>query len=255
MNTLIKTLRKLRIRLHHRYTLFKTNYLGFPVWVVDKSSFLYMCEEIIDRQIYQFQTDNPKPFIIDAGANIGLATLYFKLLFPQARIIAFEPDPKACAALRNNLTINETTNVEVIEKGLAKNAGTVKFYAEGADGGHIVNDVDKDQLITIETVRLSDYLQDQLVDFLKIDIEGAELEVLEESAPYLKQVKRLFVEYHGLATNTKSLDRLLALLSEAGFSYYLETVGIASKQPFIKINTYAGFSNQINIFAYRQNKL
>lgn len=59
-----------------------------------------MFNKIFKRQIYNFQIDNPAPYIIDAGANIGLGVIYFKKLFPDAEIIAFEPDPNIFAVMK-----------------------------------------------------------------------------------------------------------------------------------------------------------
>ena len=62
--------------------------------IPDSASYLSSREEIFDQQIYRFNTSNSKPYIVDCGANIGLSIIYFKQLFPNAEIVAFEPDEK-----------------------------------------------------------------------------------------------------------------------------------------------------------------
>ena len=67
---------------------------------VARWSFDFQREEIFRREQYRFETDAPAPFIVDCGANIGMATLYFKSLYPDATVLAFEPDPAAFACLQ-----------------------------------------------------------------------------------------------------------------------------------------------------------
>jgi hypothetical protein len=62
--------------------------------------------EIFSEHRYHFETDNPRPFIIDIGSYIGLSTLYFKRLFPHSTILAFEPHPEAFQLLTHNLDFN-----------------------------------------------------------------------------------------------------------------------------------------------------
>src|SRR5688572_8635835 len=82
-----------RIRKLPRYTPFTTELLGAPVRCVDGASFVASYSEIFKRGIYRFETPSESPQIIDCGANIGLSVIYFKRLFPAARITAFEADP------------------------------------------------------------------------------------------------------------------------------------------------------------------
>ena len=54
---------------------------------VDGYSFLFLHDEIIEKEIYKFSTDDSAPYIIDGGANIGLSVLYFKQSYPNAKIL------------------------------------------------------------------------------------------------------------------------------------------------------------------------
>ena len=86
---------------------------------------------------------------------------------------------------------------------------------EGADAGRISFDFDTLNFKSsqqIEVVRLSDYI-DKTVAFLKIDIEGSELEVLQEIEPKLQYVERIFIEYHSFEKGQQSLDVILNILS------------------------------------------
>ena len=83
---------------------------------VDGYGFLFLYDEIIEKEIYKFSTDNPAPYIIDGGANIGLSVLYFKRSYPNSRILAFEPDPDIFTVLEKNCRTFEFEGVERFDR-------------------------------------------------------------------------------------------------------------------------------------------
>lgn len=242
-----------RLKDFPRYQKGDSGLLGPDLKFVDSASFLFLHDELFRKQIYQFNTSNPSPYIIDAGANIGLSLYYFKQRFPSARIVAFEPDPEVFEVLEENVNSLDLTDIELVRKGLWNQATTLQFFAEGADGGRIAVAGDHEQLQTIETVRLRSYL-DRRVDLLKMDIEGAETDVLEDCADLLHHVDRIFVEYHSFVRQPQKLHHLLAVLAEAGFRYHIQHVGVTSKHPLMKIQSYLGMDSQLNIFGVREGE-
>src|SRR5512132_1844467 len=94
-------------------------------------------DEIFIHSSLAFETHVQEPRILDCGANIGLASLYFKRRYPRARITAFEADPSLAAMCRRNLTANGAQDVEVHDAAIWTSAGTVDFVCEGADSGAI----------------------------------------------------------------------------------------------------------------------
>ena len=181
--------------------------------------------EIFIANEYEFFTSNPEPLIIDCGSHIGLSVLYFKKTYPKAKIIAFEPDPVNFDLLNKNIELNGL--VSVISYNLAVNGidGRVSLYGEftssnpRASGNSIIQSwanpgSDK---IEVEAVKLSKFIT-QSVDFLKLDIEGAEFSVLLEIVPKLHLVKTLCVEFHGVNGTVQNLSKIEKLLKENGFS-------------------------------------
>lgn len=239
-----------RLKRLPRYQEGRTRLLGPDLRFVDSASFLFLYDELFRKEIYQFETSNPSPYIIDAGANIGLSVYYFKQHFPEARIVAFEPDPKVFTVLKENVESLVLNHVELVQKGLWNEAKTLEFFAEGADGGRIAVSGDAEKLRQIETVRLRGYL-DRPVDLLKIDIEGAETEVIEDCADLLHHVERIFVEYHSFTHPPQKLHRLLSVLANAGFRYNIQHIGVHSRHPFMKIESYLDMDIQLNVFAVR----
>src|SRR4051812_10056034 len=174
-------------------------------------------KDIWHQGIYQFASENPAPRVIDGGGYIGMSVLYTKHVHPAARVTCFEPDPEIHAILRHNVEANGLTDVELVEAGLAEGSGSASFVPDGADGGRIVDDEGSK---SVRTVPLSEHLEEP-VDFMKLNIEGFELPVLEEAGNRLRNVQQLVIEYHGWPDSRQRLGPILSLLDAQGFRYLL----------------------------------
>lgn len=236
-----------------RFVPGRTDLPGTPVEFPDARSFLYMHDEIFRREIYRFQAGGPSPLFIDGGANIGLATLYVKRLYPAARVVAFEPDEKVKAYLDRNIAAAGLSDVRTEALALWSSATTLRFASEGADAGRVLRDErDRSEVAgrcEVRTARLRDYLGEP-VDLLKLDIEGAELEVVRDCADLLGNVRCLFVEYHSFVSRAQGLAELLGMIERAGFRHHL-SAPLVSDAPFWERTEHLGMDNQLNVFAYR----
>ena len=159
---------------------------------------------IFVEKIYDFSTVSSIPNIIDAGSNIGIATLFFKSKYPLANIICFEPDPYNFTMLQKNISINNLKNVIAIEAALSKNSDNILLYGEIGETsdtrGNSINKLWGEQRITtsnvpVKAVKLSCYIKNT-IDLLKMDIEGAEQQVIEEIEDKLYLIKSLIIEVH-----------------------------------------------------------
>lgn len=208
---------------------------GFLVHYTDVLSCYIEYKDIFIRKIYHFSSKKANPLIIDGGGCIGMSLLYFKQVFPDARIICFEPDPDLMQVLSRNITTNQLADIALVQAGLAGQAGTVAFHPDGVDGGRIVEGNDGHQ--SIATVCLSDYIREP-VDFLKLNIEGSELPVLQEveASGKMEYINELVLEYHGWPGEPQRLGEILRLLERNGFRYLLHDfdaeTSLASKPPF-----------------------
>ena len=240
-----------RIKTTPRYSSLSTNLFRKPITVIDGLSFFYSYKEIFQQGIYYFKTSKKNPIIIDAGSNIGLSIIYFKELYPNSKIWGFEADPKVFEVLSKNLEAFGYSDITLNNKAVWHSETMIEFAVEGADGGRVALNLDREnsEKVQVQTVRLSDYLK-QPIDFLKIDIEGAEVEVVIESANYLKNVDKIFIEYHSFLNEEQRLDELLAVLKASGFRTHLKSQFI-SRQPYIEHPVQLGMDNQLNVFAYR----
>jgi FkbM family methyltransferase len=228
-----------------------TGIYGEPVWYSDSFGFLHSVKEIFIDEVYRFKAKSATPRIIDAGANIGLSVLYFKRLYPQAHIVAFEPDGAIFKILERNIAARNMTGVELKNAAVWTEDGVLNFYSEGSLAGS--TEVDFNQAENRQTVRaerLLSYLTDNRVDFLKMDIEGAENSVLFNIQPALHHVDQLFIEYHSIAGQAQMLGEMLVAVKSAGFKYYLKNATSENRHPFMERKA-SGFDLQLNIFCFR----
>ncbi len=193
--------------------------LRFPC----RHSLWTLLHEILLNEDYYFACDSECPTIVDGGTHMGMAIYYFKSLYPQSRITAFEPHPALRAIAEENKSRNGWDDVEILPHALAAARGEATFHVSEnwSMAGSLLERRaglgDEVTAITVPCVPLSDYLRGP-VDFLKLDIEGAEWEVLEEAAPWLPNVGQMFCEFHqGGGLGSERLARILALLETADF--------------------------------------
>jgi|WetSurMetagenome_2_1015567.scaffolds.fasta_scaffold22388_4 FkbM family methyltransferase len=240
-----------RISKISRYVPGQTKLFGKKFSFVDSVTFLSSIDEIFKKDIYKFSTTNPKPIIVDCGANIGLATIYFKRNFPDAEIIAFEPDPNIFEALKENVINQGFKDVDLKNEAVSNKDGMVYFFMEGGHSGMIVHDKLNERVIPVKSIRLKSILQhfDELT-FLKIDIEGHERYLITDIADELKKVTFLFLEYHSFVNRNQNLDEILNILSSAGLRYYIKE-SCNKPLPFINRELFLEMDLLLNIFCYR----
>jgi FkbM family methyltransferase len=217
---------------------------------INPDSLQLLFDEIFVADSYWFETDRTAPFIIDCGSNIGMSILYFKFVYPDAEIIAFEPSEDAFARLAENIEINNLSGVQVHQVALAAGEGTAVFYYDPDNLGSLLMSTDPKRMAKarrmVETVRLSTYVT-RSVDLLKIDVEGAELQILRElqSSGKLSSISEMVIEYHHhIDSSVDDFSTILRLLEENDFGYQ---IACDSKHYFRK-----GHFQDISIRAYRK---
>lgn len=196
---------------------------GFRVSSFHARSYFTTFKEIFIEESYFFEDLPERPFIVDCGANIGLATCFFKHLRPEAEILAVEPSPRTVELLQSNLRRNQIGGVRVVGVALADREGRGTLVEEYPSG--VSNRLGDGGTVPVELTRLSRLLDQRPIDLLKIDVEGMDIAVLEdlESSLRLDLVARVVVEY-GLNESAESrrLSPLLTILERNGFCYAVD---------------------------------
>jgi len=219
------------------------NQISFP----DSLALLWQYHDIFFLQSYSHEGAD-KGRILDVGGNIGLASLYFKLQFPESQVTVFEPNPELIPYLKRNL---QDTDVEILEKAVWIDEGEVNFQLNESDSSQV--DSIKGQ-VRVNTVKLSRILaKEGPIDLLKIDIEGAEVQVLLEAKLHLGKVKNLFVEYHSYLNTPQNLSLLLGCLESNNFRYFIRTEKDRD-QPLLNhfLKNESTMDMRLNIYAYQK---
>ena len=141
-------------------------------------------------------------------------------------------------------------HLDLLEMSVDREVEFAVWRAEGADGGRIHTDGDGPSIIEIETVRLWNFLN-RPVDFLKMDIEGSEVDVLIDCADRLSNVRALFVEYHSFDGQPQRLEELLRVLTAAGFRYYVHRGDTFSPHLLVEKHLVIGLDMLVNIYGCR----
>jgi FkbM family methyltransferase len=199
-----------------RYTPGEIRFRPYTIEFTDLLSICPQWHDLFVRDTHRFSALTQSPRILDCGANVGLASLYFKRLYPRARITAFEADPVIAAACSRNLARNGCGDVVVRAEAVWTVAGTVAFAVEGADSGAVTSG---EGAIQVPAVRLRDLLAAEPCDLLKLDVEGAEGALLEDCRDVLHNVRAMIVDVHEINRAERQSPRLLSLLHEAQFDY------------------------------------
>jgi FkbM family methyltransferase len=233
-----------------RYTPAKIRFMGNKFEVVDAPTFLSSYDEIFKREIYKFETEHSIPVIIDCGANIGLSTIYFKRLYSNAIVYAYEPDIQLFNAMRLNVVSMGFSDIRCFNNAVSDKNAQLLFHREGGHSGMLVDEHGED-VIMVDAVRLKEIIEEQeYISFLKIDIEGHEDKVLRDIKDQLFKVEYLFLEYHSFIDHQQTLAELLEILTANGFRYYIKEA-YNKTLPFVQKEIFLGMDLLLNIFCYR----
>jgi FkbM family methyltransferase len=236
-NSLAQQLRPL-VAGHPRRVPGKIKLNGRPFAFADLHSLYHQAQQIFGQKLYDFAASNGQPVIIDGGAHIGLASLFFARRYPGATIHAFEADPAIAALLASNTSALGLRNVQVHAQALWTSTNGVAFATTADDSGHVTvrtpappAQPSPSSLLSsprrhgaatiVPSVRLRDLLEQETVDLLKLDIEGAEFAVLRDCDGALRRVRNILIEVHRFRDSDGHLGELLAVLERNGFNYAL----------------------------------
>ena len=205
--------------------LVKVRLLGYAVEGICYDSLLILFREMFIEKQYFFKADNNSPFIIDGGSNIGMSILFFKMVYPESRIIGFEPNPKIFQILQRNINNNNLRNVELHNCALTDSNQSIDFHFDlsGSLVGSTFEQRGGGVKTTVTGLLLSDFIDEpEKVDFIKLDIEGGEISVVNDLVVKnkLRGIRQLAIEYHH---NMKGIDHSLSdflnVFESNGFSY------------------------------------
>jgi FkbM family methyltransferase len=209
---------------------------GWKVHYLDHATFKCVLEEVLYSHCYELGLKTHQPFIVDCGSNIGISVLFFMSMYPHGHMLAFEPDPKTFACLVQNIKENNLEDtVTPYSVALSDVDGNKKarLHIKGDEPGAGSQNLfsphctKSDTTIEVNVERLSTYLNEP-VDLLKLDIEGAELEVLRDlvKTGKISLVRNIVMELHFLVRDhdQENCEEVLHMLTMSGFKYKIITL-------------------------------
>ena len=226
---------------------------GRLIRYADLHSFYHQSYQLFGQALYDFTPKSHAPYIVDCGAHIGLASLFFKTRHPTATISAFEADPEIFSMLQSNINSFGLQGVTCHQKAVWTHNDGVTFTQESDDSGSIASSGGTKNTVSVPSVRLKDVLLERPVDLLKVDIEGAEFESLTDAGDALRNVKALIVEVHLLEPSQK-LHPLLQTLDQYGFRYVLHDLHHAAWLPPHEVPPFSSVKVDrwlVTVFAWR----
>ncbi len=224
----------------------KGNYkiFGKKFYFLNYESLLNCVIELFGDNLYYFKTTINNPVIIDLGANVGDSIIYFKWLYPESTIYAFEPNPGAFEILKKNVEVNHFQKIFLNNRAVGRENSVIKFY-DDSSGAFNITTINREFLVAalkalgktgnkisevnVPFEKMSENLEIQKlkrIDLLKMDIEGSELAVLEDIQTIFPKIDRIILEYHlveGMKDN--SFDQIYNLLSRNNFKIQISGMG------------------------------
>jgi FkbM family methyltransferase len=152
--------------------------------------------------------------------------LYFKYIYPDSIVDIFEPDPANINILKENIQKNNITGVTLHNKAIGDKDGRLRMEQNGIastlskdfSSKQIKNGENNPAYVQVEVKRLSEYIN-STIDFLKLDIEGTEGDVLKEldQSGKIKNIKLIAMEYHSFSKENNLLSDISRIFERNDF--------------------------------------
>ena len=173
--------------------------IAHPIYLRNNTSDIDTFYQLFYDKEYDIKFEQDPKVIVDCGANIGLASIYLKNRYPNAKIIAIEPESSNYELLVKNT--EQYPDIHCLKAGIWNRTTNLKIKDIGlGNWGFITEEVDYEDSSTVKAISI-DRIMEQYgldkIDVLKVDIEGSEKELFEKNCElWLPKVKAVVVELH-----------------------------------------------------------
>jgi len=203
--------------------------------------------------------------VLDIGANIGYFSLIFaKLVGNNGRVYAFEPEPENFRILKKNLEINHYNNTMAIQKAISDKNHTIKlFLGENTSTHSIYQSSETSAFIDIESIKLDDFsdIQNKRIDFIKIDIEGAEIDAFKGMKNVLQKNSQVTIlselNLYLLNKFNKKPREYVEILNDLDFEIFLLDSKKKKIVPFVLdefLPTIQSGEHYVNLLSIKENE-
>ena len=194
------------------------------IWIRPHGTDINTLEEIVLLRVYDVVTERLQScrYVIDVGGNIGLATRVFATQYKDSQILVVEPHPETYKLLEKNVAeLVEEGRCQTMRAGVwGRKARLAVAIPHGREGCYIeafVYETDAEDATVVDAVTMSELIERSrfpVVDLLKVDIEGGEVDLFRGDLSWLKQVRAIAIEFHGDSRERSGFD---AIMEQYGF--------------------------------------
>jgi FkbM family methyltransferase len=201
--------------------------IEFTAFDIESSKTLSAIEEEFNSDLMKVNElqFSENPIIIDIGANVGIVSFYFAKKYPNSKIFAYEPHPVNFQNLLKGIEENKITNIFPFNLAVfSKSDLDVKIFLHenNTSASSVFRFLPEDSYVEVKTISLEDIIKQNdisYVDFLKIDCEGAEFDILENTEMFYHNelpIENMFIEFHRFMEKleNKNVDIALEKLKE-----------------------------------------
>ncbi len=173
--------------------------LKYPVYLRKNTSDIKTFQQVFHNKEYEAELSFEPKVIFDLGANIGVASIYFKNRFPAATIIAVEPESANYDLLVKNT--EQYKDIHCLKSGIWNKTTNLRIHDKGyGNWGFITEEAEHEDTDTVKAISIDGLMEKyniQHIDVLKIDIESSEKELFDENfEKWLPKVKIIIIELH-----------------------------------------------------------
>lgn len=187
--------------------------------MIDRKSYI-LEDSPLKKTLLRLFKSKDKLMIFDVGGCEGEETIRYSRIFPESKIYIFEPLPKNQSLIKKNFDTYNVDNAELVSKALSKTSGVSEFYVSSGQPENYDENLDWDfgnksssllkpakstintwltfeEKIKVSTINLSEFILEkdiEIIDFVHMDVQGAELDVLSGGQKDLNKIKVIWLE-------------------------------------------------------------
>jgi FkbM family methyltransferase len=208
---------------------------------------------------------NEGDVFVDIGANIGLMSIFASYkVGEKGQVIAFEPNPSTNKILKENIALNNITNIKVESFALSNEKKKGKIY-ENIDlnrgSASLIKLTDSTAGHDINEITVYEYFQNFAnIDLIKIDVEGYELKVMEGAKKYIENVEfppMLIVEFSSMRENSfgKETEQLASYIKALGYKLFKSKRGKERIAKLVEIKDKKDLPIHDNVYCFTNSHL
>ena len=195
---------------------------------INRDSVTILKEIFFERVYSDYFPFYSKSIVVDIGAHKGYFSLFaHNNLKSDSKIIAYEPIIENYSIMLKNLDANNAKNISLNNKGVYSKSVVMDIYKSKSENNSIFSDYNSyleqknNEKVKAEFIRLEDIFKEnniEIIDFLKLDVEGAEYDILfNENNEFLKKIKVMSIEFHDLKKEEYTGIKLIEYLKKNSF--------------------------------------